>query len=184
MDVLAPFRIAFEGLKPGVHNFEMKVDEVFFASFPLSELSIADAVCAVQLDKLGTTLDCVVSLSGTCELPCDRCLLPLEMPLAFEERLVVKLGEVTDLESEVWTLGSDVHELDLSHAVFEWCHLALPNRRTHQTEADCDPEVIGRIRWSPDDDDDDDPTDGSPDNSTEEGNDNIDPRWNALKDLK
>ena len=173
MDVLAPFRIAFEGLKPGKHDFEMKVDEEFFASFPLSELSAVDATCHVELDNIGGTLDCVIALSGTCELPCDRCLAPIELPLSFKERLVVKLGEVTDLDSEVWTLGSDVHELDLSHAVFEWCHLALPNRRIHNTEADCDPDVVDHIGWSADNDD-----------SDEGGNDDIDPRWNALKDLK
>lgn len=129
------------------------------------------ATCKVELDKVGTTLDCVVELTGFCELPCDRCLGPLEMPLSFNERLVVKLGEVTDLESEVWTLGSEVHELDLSHAIFEWCHLALPNRRIHNSETDCDPDVTDRIGWS-------DAT------NDEAGDDDIDPRWNALKDLK
>lgn len=172
---MAPFRIAFEGLKPGKHDFEMRVDTEFFDSFPLSELSSVDATCRVELDKIGTTLDCVVKLSGLCDLPCDRCLAPIQLPLAFQERLVVKLGEVTDLESEVWTLGSDVHELDLSHAVFEWCHLALPNRRIHATEAECDPEVTGRIGWQ----------DEGPSTGPSEGEkDDIDPRWNALKDLK
>lgn len=179
MDVCAPFRIAFEGLKPGKHEFQMAVDEEFFASFPLSELSVVEAQCHVELDKLGNTLDCVVSLVGTCELPCDRCLGPIQLPLEFRERQVVKLGEVTDLESDVWTLGSDVHELDLSQAVFEWCHLALPTRRIHQSEADCDMDVIDRIGWS------DNPPDSDPDNDNDpRGDEDIDPRWNALKDLK
>jgi uncharacterized metal-binding protein YceD (DUF177 family) len=175
MDVLAPFRIAFEGLKPGKHDFEMRVDAEFFDSFPLSELSSVDAICCVELDKIGTTLDCVVKLSGHCDLPCDRCLGPIQLPLAFQERLVVKLGEVTDFESDVWTLGSDVHELDLSQAVFEWCHLALPNRRIHAADAECDEEVTDHIGWQ-DENQSSGPSEGE--------NDDIDPRWNALKDLK
>jgi uncharacterized metal-binding protein YceD (DUF177 family) len=66
-------------------------------------------------------------------------------------------------------LGSEIHELDLSQPIFEFAHLALPNRRIHPDAADCDQDMISRL---------DGPDDG---NDTEEP---IDPRWNALKELK
>lgn len=182
MDHLAPYRIAFVGLKPGKHDFHMKVDPLFFESFPHSETDEIVGDLSVTLDKLGARMHCEAEFKGVAKLPCDRCLEPVELTLTFSERLIVQLGELTDTDEEIWTLGPECHELDLSQPVFEWLHLNLPSRRLHETQDECDPEIMeflvsGSNAKSTD-------LHGS---SAEDGKDedkDIDPRWNALKDLK
>ena len=169
MDHLAPYRIAFEGLKPGSHRFQMEVDRSFFALFPLSEIQQARLSVEVNLEKLGTQLDARITLDGTIEVDCDRCLGSFDLAVHFEDRVIAKLGEVTDLEGDVWILGSEIHELDLSQPLFEFAHLALPTRRIHPDAADCDPDMLNRL---------DGPGGGGDDEEP------MDPRWNALKELK
>jgi len=172
LDVRAPFRIPFVGLKPGSHGFQIEVDPAFFASFPLSEIEEARMTADVQLDKIGSTMDCHIHLHGSCTLPCDRCLASIEVPVDVRERLVVKLGEETDTEGDVWVFGPEVHQLDLAQTIFELAHLGLPARRLHEDLASCDPDVVRQVGWTEID--------------PEEGNDSedVDPRWDQLKDLK
>jgi len=182
MDHLAPYRIAFVGLKPGKHDFHMKVDPLFFESFPHSETDEIVGDLYVTLDKLGSRMHCEAEFKGVAKLPCDRCLEPVELTLAFSERLIVQLGELTDTDEEIWTLGPECHELNLSQPVFEWLHLNLPSRRLHETQDECDPEIM-EFLVSGSNTKSTDPHGSSADDGKDEDKD-IDPRWNALKDLK
>ena len=171
VDVLAPFRIPVVGLKPGRHTFRMEVDPSFFASFPQSEITSACGVADVVLEKIGSMLDAVVVLEAVVTLPCDRCLADAELPIRFEDRILAHTGAtVTDLDADVWQLGPEVYELDLVQPIFEAAHFALPTRRVHADEADCDPDVAGYLVDDPGPEDD-------------EGGE-TDPRWSALNDLK
>lgn len=182
MDHLAPYRIAFVGLKPGKHDFHMQVDHLFFESFPHAETDEIFGNLSVTLDKLGSRLNCVADFEGFAKLPCDRCLEPVEVKLTFSERLIVQLGALTNTDEEIWTLGSECHELDISQPVFEWLNLNLPSRRLHENQDDCDPEIMEYLaegsKKKPAD-----PHGSSAGDGKDEDND-IDPRWNALKDLK
>jgi uncharacterized protein len=176
VDHLAPFRIPFVGLKPGKHEFQMEVDATFFDSFPFSEITQASGLVEVTLDKLGSRLVCLVNFTGRCLTPCDRCLAETEVSLDFTERLIAQLGGQTDLESDIWTLGTEVHELNLAQPVFEWIHLCLPFRRVHESTDSCDPLMLKHLNAS------------QRAKQDKKGNDDdddaVDPRWNALKDLK
>ena len=154
----------------------MEVDATFFDSFPFSEITQASGLVEVTLDKLGSRLVCLVNFTGRCLIPCDRCLAETEVSLDFTERLIAQLGGQTDLESDIWTLGTEVHELNLAQPVFEWIHLCLPFRRVHESTDSCDPLMLSHLNAS------------QRAKQDKKGNDDdddaVDPRWNALKDLK
>jgi uncharacterized metal-binding protein YceD (DUF177 family) len=159
----------------------MEVDSLFFDSFPASETDQITGQATVTLDKLGSKLDCIVSFEGTVVLPCDRCLADVTLNVEFQERLIVQLGETTNTEEEIWSLGPECHELDISQPLFEWIHLYLPSRRLHGSLDECDTDVVAYLDGMAEA-----PSD-SPGSSEGKGNDEddgIDPRWNALKDLK
>ena len=182
MDHLAPYRIAFVGLKPGKHDFNMEVDQLFFESFPHAETDEIFGKLSVTLDKLGSRMDCVAEFEGFAKLPCDRCLEPVQVALAFSERLIVQLGELTSTDEEIWTLGPECHELNLSQPVFEWLHLNLPSRRIHEYQDECDPEIMNYLKAGSKHNSSD--LHGSSEEKGKDDDTDIDPRWNALKDLK
>ena len=65
MDLLADYRIPFVGLKPGKHEFQLRVDPEFFACFPHSDVDQVHGEVLVELDKLDTTMTLRMTLAAT-----------------------------------------------------------------------------------------------------------------------
>ena len=168
MDLMADYRIPFVGLKPGKHEFQMRVDPEFFACFPHSDVDQVHGEVLLELDKLDTTMTLRLDLDAQLTAPCDRCLDDVNIPLTSSDRISIRFGDDTMLEDDLWILGTKEYELDVAHAIFQLVHLAKPSRVIHELEADCD---LSMTEWQ-----DDSAADG-------EDGDDIDPRWAALKRL-
>ena len=168
MDLMADYRIPFVGLKPGKHEFQMRVDPEFFACFPHSDVDQVHGEVHVELDKLDTTMTLRLDLDAKLTAPCDRCLDDVNIPLTSSDRISIRFGDDTVLEDDLWILGTKEYELDVAHAIFQLVHLAKPARVIHEQETDCD---LSMTEWQ--------------DDSAEDGEDgdDIDPRWAALKRL-
>ena len=113
-------------------------------------------------------------IKGTIKLTCDVCLTEFDAPVSFDEKLIVKfVNEEWDNETdEVIILNKTDHELDIANLLYEYINVQVPYyaKCTEQgVNITCDPEMLAKI-------------------STEEGTEleeeNIDPRWAALKNIK
>ena len=167
MDPLALFKIPFTGLKAGKHEFQMDVDQEFFTNFPESEIEDAVGVVDVVLEYSETNMVLHLDMNLTWKAPCGRCLEELTYDLNREERIAVQYGEETIIGDDLWTLGKNEIELDLSSTILEMSHLARPTHQVHENESDCAPDMIAFINKD----------------SEEESEKPIDPRWDALKNL-
>ena len=167
MDPLALFKIPFRGLKAGKHEFQMDVDQEFFTNFPESEIEDAKGVVDVILEYSETNMVLHLYMNLTWKVPCGRCLEELIYDLNREECIAVQYGDETIIGDDLWTLGKNEIELDLSSTILEMSHLACPTHQVHENESDCDPDMIAFINKD----------------SKEDRETPIDPRWNALKKL-
>jgi uncharacterized metal-binding protein YceD (DUF177 family) len=169
VDYPATYTIAFNGLKPGTHNFDFQVGLKFFEQVEDDEIKDGNVAIAVTMVKEERMMDFHFSISGSVVVSCDRCTDPVEVEVQGEERLIVKLGEKYMEESEdVQIIPESSHQVDLSSFIYEYIHLLLPARRIHPDDdagnSLCNPEVIQKLkelseRHEPD------------------------PRWEALKKL-
>ena len=100
MDSLADYRIPFVGLKPGKHEFQMRVDPEFFACFPLSDVDQVHGHVNVELDKLDVTMTLWLELNAQMAAPCDRCLEDITIPLTGSDRISIRFGEETSLDGK------------------------------------------------------------------------------------
>ena len=84
---------------------------------------------------------------------------------------VVEEGENDD-DDDIWVLDENTYELDVFHFVYESIMLALPHRLVHEDDENgnptCDPQVMETLEKL---------------SHTAEENE-TDPRWDALKNLK
>lgn len=141
------FRIPFIGLKLGVHEFEFTLDDAFFESFEFSEIDSAAIQVHVALEKQTTMLVLDINLSGSVKCTCDRCGDGISITVKAEHRLVAKLGsETKELEDDLLVLGPAEHEIDLAQYLYESAQLALPARKVHDHEADCNPEAMSKLQ--------------------------------------
>ncbi|MFK7757089.1 MAG: DUF177 domain-containing protein [Flavobacteriales bacterium] len=163
------YKIPFIGLKNGIHEYEFTVDETFFSQFDESLVNKAKVKFSIQLDKLTNQINLDLVLYGQVETMCDRCGGELLSELEGEFMLVVKFGdETSDLIDDIITLGPSEHYIALDQLFYEYVHLCLPQRNVHETEEECNPEAIAALK----------------EYQLKEKEEQIDPRWSKLKNLK
>ena len=159
------YTLNFSGWKLGVHELEFQLDKTFFADFPDSEIQESKLNVTGTLDKKQNMLILDLQVEGEVLLPCDRCAEDTWIHVENVDHLLVKFGDQTNTdEDDVWILGPSEHQLDIKRRVYELALLALPIRRVHSKEADCNPVVLGAL-------------------NTYRVEENADSIWKGLKDL-
>lgn len=159
--------IPIYGLKPGIHNYEFELNQSFFESFDSELLENPNIQVMLLLEKTSNMVILNFSASGTGEVPCDRCGDTMELALECTDRVIVKYGEEKPVDiDDIIVLLPNEHELDVSDRINEMVILNMPLKATHDSLDDCDQDAISRL-------------------SGNKGNeDDIDPRWEALRKLK
>lgn len=170
MDLKRRFIVQFDGLKEGVHHFEFEVDDTFFTEFEGSLIDGANLKVDLKLDKKSNMLLFQFDITGHVKHECDHCGDPLLAQTHLSEPLIVKFGEVEEEEAafdSLVVLPNSAYELNVAPFIYEFVVLALPLRNVHP-EGDCNPEALARLEKM----------------KVIDGEDDIDPRWNKLRELK
>jgi len=174
VDQLSKYRIVYQGLSEGLHEFDFEIDDLFFDSLEYSDIKKGDLKAKVYLNKKSTFLELDFQIDGYVELICDRCLDEYKQPVNFEGKLYVKFSEKEDeLADDVICLLPTDHELDISHYIYESINLSIPLKRVHPDDDEgnvtCNPEMLEKLENY---------------KTGEPADDDIDPRWEDLRNLK
>lgn len=173
-NVLAPFVLAFAGLKEGAHHFTLDITSKFFDAFNYTEFNNADLNVQIELNKKATLLELQFSILGTVNVSCDVSNEPFDLPIHPTHELVVKFGEEYNDENEhLLVLPHGSHQVDVSQTLFETIVLAVPQKRVHPgiENGTLQSDLLDRL------------TALLPKESNK-APDTTDPRWDALKKLK
>lgn len=165
------FLIGFEGLKLGKHNYNFLVDNTFFKVLEYSEIQEGRVVIDAVFTKSERLMEMDLNFKGEVIIPCDLCGENLVQEISFDETVVIKTGDTEDEDEGIIILGSEETEVNISHYLYESISLSLPSRRVHPQvdgKPRCDKALLTKLNPEKGDDDDDE----------------IDPRWAALKKLK
>ena len=174
MDQLSKYRIVYQGLSVGLHEFDFEIDNLFFESLEYSDIKKGSLKAKVYLNKKSTFLELDFKIDGYVELICDRCLDEYKQPVSYEGKLYVKFSEKEDeLADDVICLLPTDHELDISHYIYESINLSIPLKRVHPDnengDVTCNPEMLEKLENY---------------KTGEPADDDIDPRWEDLRNLK
>lgn len=169
MKALAPYGIAFEGLRDGETAFSYEIGPDFFDLFEGSPVSAGDVFVHLTFDKKPGLFVLTFFVDGSIQSECDRCLEAFDLPVQGKFRLVVKRkDEETDSDDpDVVFITLAQHEINVAQYIYEYINLCVPMQKTCDLSADgkkCDPVVLARLGIT----------------HEEPG---TDPRWDHLKDL-
>ena len=165
--MIGPYVVQIEQLSLGQHKFNFEADKLIFERNGNDEVLDANFQIDLELYKTGNMMDMKFHYAGNVDLACDRCNDPVTLPIEDESKLVVKYGQAhhEDLD-ELVVLEDHEHEIDLEQYFYESLSLIIPFRHVHE-EKDCNKEILkklGKIQ-------------------EESSNDDVDPRWQKLKEL-
>ena len=174
MRKLKEFTIPFVGLKQGNHQFEYEIDNKFFEHFNYDEFNSADVKVDVLLEKKSTMMEFTFRASGTVNVFCDLTNEPYDQPIDSELFLVVKFGqEYNDDNEDILILPHGEFEINIQQYIYELVVLAVPLKRVHPGVLDgtLQSEVLEKLEEL------------SPGEKETKPEEDIDPRWDKLKNL-
>ena len=186
MRKLTEMKLTFSSLPIGKQDFNYHIDGKFFNEIEASEVrsgSVDVALCVTHSQEGIYELDFVCN--GIIIIPCDRCLDDMEHQVDTSYHLTVKMGDALDESIDnVLVIPSSWRTLDLSPIVRDTVLLTIPMMHAH-SPGDCNQEMLGRLsEHTPQSfNSDEDFLQAPQSEQSATGEDDIDPRWAALKQL-
>ncbi len=164
------YDVEFKGLNEGLHEFEFEVQDSFFEHFEHGLVDKGDVKVAVRLEKRSSFMKLFFDLKGHVQLVCDRCLENYLQKVKSSYELFVKFGESEYEDDEIiWVLPEE-HKINLAQLIYEYTILSLPMKQVHpdnkKGENGCNKEMLKKIEEH---------------KQREEKEQEVDPRWAALK---
>ncbi|NBC82757.1 MAG: hypothetical protein GVY19_05185 [Bacteroidetes bacterium] len=171
--------IPLKGISDGRHNFDFQIFDEFYKEYPESEVLGGRLSLQIQMDKKPHLIEVFYEFNGFLQVLCDKCLDAYDQEIDGNGMLYVKFGEAQDTHSEeLIYLPDSESELDLTHFMYESTNLSLPYRRVHPDDSDgnatCDPEMLAKLNAYK----------TGHKSDTDTGSDEIDPRWEKLRQLR
>lgn len=186
MSAQSPFILPLRGLGQGVYAYDLIADDAFFATFPDSPVTRAHIEATLVADRRTREMTLDFSFAGTVATTCDRCLAPIDLPIAGKEQIIVKFradAANIDDDEEVIFLDPETSLFNFAPYAYELILLAVPMVSTYDCQAGkppypCDEEMLRRIDAS---------VQNSSDQTTQ-GDDDEDESgsspWDVLKNLQ
>ena len=170
------FLIPFVGLKLGKHHFEYQINNVFFENFDYDEFQNSDIKVAVVLDKKSNMLELEFKHKGTVNVPCDLTGEDFDLPIKGKMKLIVRFGEAFNNDNEeLLILPFGEFEIDIIQYIYEMIALSVPLKRVHPGVKDgsLKTEALDKLKE----------LQVKEEVKKEDKEENIDPRWDKLKQL-
>ncbi|MFP5040508.1 YceD family protein [Parasediminibacterium sp. JCM 36343] len=150
------FEIAFVGLRPGVHDFEYKIDNKFFAAYGEQDFIDCEAIVKLQLDKKNGFLQLKFDIDGNAAVVCDRCSNPLDKQLWEEFNIIVKMVDDPDTmnqqeeDPDIYYISRSESHLKIADWIYEFVSLSIPLQKMCSDEeiggGQCNKEVLAKLK--------------------------------------
>ena len=150
MNRLNEFIIPYLGLSNGTHQYHFEIGKEFFAQFEMSKMSAGKFDLKVELVKDGRMIILMVGFHGYFTAPCDRCLSQIEVPMDFEDKLIIKIEDQQGInDPDVYYLDPGTSHIDISTMLYESLHLNMPMKNVRDCESEnntyCDLQALGNL---------------------------------------
>lgn len=134
------YEIAFVGLKPGVHEYDYKINDRFFEDYGLQDFRNVEADVKLLLEKSTGFMLLRFQVGGKVDVTCDRCNNELPLQLFDDFTITVKMTDQPDEMNEqeedpdVFYISRGESHLDVKNWIFEFVSLSLPMQKTCEYE--------------------------------------------------
>ena len=180
---LSKYNIDIYGLEDKQYDYDMESGDAFFEEMEQDLIEHGHFKTHVVLNKSATMIQLRFHTTGSVTLTCDRSLETFEEPIDSDERIILKFGDHNEeLTEEIEIISRNTNRINVARYIFDFIALSLPVKKLHpslRTEEDDfdleDDEEEGTLVY----------TSGAEEEGDEgEDEEKIDPRWEALKNLK
>jgi uncharacterized metal-binding protein YceD (DUF177 family) len=175
------YKVDLKSLSYGVHEFEYLLENKFFADIDGNEVQKGKVKINLVINHSKQMSEMNFRLDGFVYVPCDRCLDDMEVPIATQNRLIVKFGkEYAEESDEIVIIPVEEGVINLAWFLYEFVVLYIPMKHVH-SPGKCNKGMSSKLRkHTPKSSFDED---GYETTDDEGSSGDTDPRWDALKGL-
>lgn len=149
MEALAAYRVPVTSLRNGRNVLDFQADWRFFKQFEGSPVEQGKFDITVLFDKYTDHWHLHFNIHGTLDTECDRCLVPISLPVTGAYELYVKFDSGAGQSEDVVNVPKDTTHFDLAQYLYEFIVLSVPVAKTYDCDQEpappCDMEMLARI---------------------------------------
>ncbi len=175
MNYLEQYTIPVKGINEGVHNFEFDLNKKFFEHFEILDVKNADVKVKIELTYKNGNYTFKIKITGFVSLICDVCLDEYKQTINSYNVLYANENnnENADFDDDFIQISDMSNKVNISEEIYEFIVLNIPLKHQHplddKGQRTCNPEMLERIESY---------------SVISEQNNDVDPRWEKLKNLK
>ena len=161
MEKLDGYIVDLKGMTDDNVSYRWQAGKDFFSAVQGPEIEQGLLDVALRVKRTSGAYELEFRLQGSVQVPCDRCLEPMDQPIDALCTLRVKMGSEYDDDGEVVTIPEREGTINVAWNIYEFAALQIPLRHVHE---ECESKATAPLQF---------PRGGE-----------TDTRWEALKKLK
>lgn len=183
------YNIQLKTMEVGESEVEYHLGNEFFEAIGEEAIQKGNVTAKVRIVKTTKQSELTFSLEGKVVVLCDRCLEEMDQPIKADGHLIVRMGkEFKDEGDDVVIVPEEQGVINVSWFLYEFVELAIPIKHVHPF-GHCNSGMANKLREHIVDSDSFEEgveplMDEEAVEPMDKGDEPIDPRWAALKNLK
>lgn len=132
MGKFTPYKVQLASLRDGHYEQDFVIDTTFFKNMENTDVMSADVHVHMEMEKRNDVYDCTFRCRGTLEIPCDRCLEPLQHEVDTTYHIVVMYGDsYDDASDDTLVIPYSDASLNVAYLLYDTVLLTIPMRHVH-----------------------------------------------------
>ena len=174
-------------LKDLTHNsqmFDFVLNDDFFKRIDSPEVEHGNVKATVDVRQKNQNFTLKISLNGYITVPCDRCLDDMQLQILHNETLLVRFGDSFGEDGDTVIVPESDGCINLAWFFYEMIVVNIPIKHIHPA-GECNKTMqqkLKKLTVLSNEDVEDIDNDFDEDESSEDDNE-IDPRWEKLKEI-
>lgn len=185
------YKIDLKGMQADTCKYEFLLDNLFFANIDGPEIQKGKINVVLTVKTVSHAFELSFQTEGTVKIPCDRCLDEMEQIVATSDKLMVKFGrDYAEEGTNLIVIPEEEGEINVAWFIYEFIVLAIPMKHVH-APGKCNKAMTSKLnkhlRTSSSDEEVDVNEEtfevSEEDNTIDDTDERMDPRWNDLKKI-
>lgn len=131
MECSRPYTIALRDVPADGATFAWHLGDDFFKDLDQTEIEHGSLDCTLRVRHKADAYELHITMTGSVEIPCNRCLEPMEQGIDAETTLNVKPGSCFEDDGDVIMVPADTLEFDIAWNLYEVIVLGIPIQHAH-----------------------------------------------------
>ncbi len=132
MGKFSQYKVQLASLPDGKFEQEFECGTEFFKNMENNEILSSDVHVHLDLEKKNEAYDCTFHCKGLLQIPCDRCLDPIDHEVDATYHVTVKYGDTyKDDSDDLLIIPESDTFLNVAYMLYDTIVLTIPLRHVH-----------------------------------------------------